>query len=69
MDKVYEKFIKEVSLNGISMTPITRRNVLRLNKRQNEPINACSCSASCGSNYSRNGHCVCSSSCGSNYSR
>jgi len=30
---------------------------------------ACSCSASCGSNYSRNGSCSCSSSCGSNYSR
>lgn len=32
-------------------------------------INACGCSASCGSNYSRNGECSCLTSCGSNYSR
>lgn len=32
-------------------------------------VSACACSASCGSNYSRNGTCACSSSCGSNYSR
>ena len=32
-------------------------------------VSACTCSASCGSNYSKNGNCVCSSSCGSNYSR
>lgn len=30
---------------------------------------ACSCSSSCGSNFSQNGTCSCSSSCGSNYSR
>lgn len=28
----------------------------------------CTCSSSCGSNYSMGGGCVCSSSCGSNYS-
>ncbi len=32
-------------------------------------VSACACSASCGSNFSRNGSCACSSSCGSNYSR
>lgn len=31
-------------------------------------MHACSCSASCGSNFSKNGTCTCSSSCGSNYS-
>lgn len=34
-----------------------------------DSVYACACSASCGSNYSRNGTCACSSSCGSNYSR
>lgn len=34
-----------------------------------EKLYACSCSSSCGSNYSRNGSCACSTSCGSNYSR
>ena len=32
-------------------------------------IHACSCSASCGTNYSKNGSCPCSSSCGNNYSK
>ncbi len=37
--------------------------------QQCENFVSCSCSASCGSNYSRNGNCSCLSSCGSNYSR
>ena len=31
-------------------------------------VTACTCSASCGSNYSQSGTCTCSSTCGSNYS-
>lgn len=32
-------------------------------------VSACTCTNSCGSNYSQGGGCICSSSCGSNYSR
>lgn len=42
-------------------------HVLLVTKQSN--VNACTCSSSCGSNYSQGGGCVCSSSCGSNYSR
>lgn len=69
MDKVFEKFINDVSSKGISMTPLKRNVTLRSHERQYETISACTCSASCGSNYSRNGGCTCSTSCGSNYSR
>lgn len=32
-------------------------------------LSSCSCSHSCGSNFSMNGECSCSVSCGSNYSK
>ena len=36
---------------------------------QNDDAFTCGCSASCGSNYAKNGRCECSGACGSNYSR
>lgn len=60
--------INDFVRNNISAGHINRisfpNNDLRLNK-----FYACSCSSSCGSNYSRNGSCSCSTSCGTNYSR
>ena len=69
MDKFFEKFINEISSNGISLKPLRRNVTLRSHGKQYETITACTCSASCGSNYSRGGSCTCSTSCGSNYSR
>ena len=61
-------------LVGVSkVAPVKRSTICEVGNHQQHllsvSINACSCSASCGSNYSRNGQCSCLTSCGSNYSR
>ncbi len=69
MDKVFGEFINHISSNGIKVSALRSQSGMRKRRRQQELISACTCSASCGSNYSMNGGCVCSTSCGSNYSR
>lgn len=63
-----KQFISASSVEPMKHSTINKVGV-HLKHNYEASINACSCSASCGSNYSRNGQCSCSTSCGSNYSR
>lgn len=66
------KLIAEQAIMPMEVLPVLiTYEIANLISQSNESVSvsACACSASCGSNYSRNGTCACSSSCGSNYSR
>lgn len=60
--------INQFIQNSVSAGHINRFSFPMKNS-DSKKLYACSCSSSCGSNYSRNGSCACSTSCGSNYSR
>lgn len=51
-----------------SVRPLKGNGLAFYIKLRNDEVHACTCSSSCGSNYSQSGSCTCSSTCGSNYS-
>ena len=67
------ELMKKHLVGASKVEPMKHSSIYEVGNHQQQlsgiSINACSCSASCGSNYSRNGQCSCLTSCGSNYSR
>lgn len=66
INALYGSIINSHSVTPIIVNPTVQRQEQR--KLGFASVNACACSASCGSNYSQGGQCPCSNTCGSNYS-